>query len=153
MGVGMRIIKTGLFLTALAVLAPSPPESEVASLVQQDGSGRSAFQMVSAAGQTFGDVSGFCSRQPGVCETAQYVAVRLEAKAKYSVRLLYNWANEASSGPRGTSSPAQANGSDSIATGSTIKLASSDAPQFSQNTLKLEDLIPRWRGPIPVKKG
>jgi Family of unknown function (DUF5330) len=152
-GAGMRIIKTGLFLTALAALAPSPPESEVASLVRQGGQGPSGFQMVSAAGQAFGDVSGFCARQPGVCETAQYVAVRLEAKAKYSVRLLYNWANEASSGPGGMSSPAQANGSDSIATGSTIKLASSDAPQFSQNTLKLEDLIPQWRGPTPVKKG
>jgi Family of unknown function (DUF5330) len=153
MGVGMRIIKTGLFLTALAVLAPSPPESEVARLVQQGRSEPSAFQVVSAASKAFGDMSGFCARQPSVCETAQYVAVRLEAKAKYSVRLLYDWANEASSGPGGVSAPALANGSDSIATGSTVKLASSDDSQSSQSTLKLEDLIPQWRGPTPVKKG
>lgn len=154
MGAGMRIIKTGLFLTVLAVLAPSPPESEIARLVQQGGQGPSAFQMISAAGQTFADVSGFCARQPGVCQTAQYVAVRLEAKAKYSVRLLYNWANEASAGPAGVAVPVQADGSDSVVTtSSTIKLASSDDAQSSQSTLKLEDLIPQWRGPAPVKKG
>jgi Family of unknown function (DUF5330) len=153
MGVGMRIVRTVLFLTALAALAPSPPESEIASLVQQGGQGPSAFQMVAAAGQAFGDVSGFCARQQSVCETAQYVVVRLEAKAKYSVRLLYDWANEASSGPGGVAAPAQADGSDRMATGSTVKLASSADSQSSQSTLKLEDLIPQWRGPAPVKKG
>jgi Family of unknown function (DUF5330) len=153
MGAGMRIIRTCLFLTALAVMAQSPPESEMAKFVQQSGQNSSAFQMVSAASQAFGDISGFCARQPGVCETAQYVAVRLEAKAKYSVRLLYNWANEASSGPGSLSSPAQANGSDGMATSSTVKLAVWDDSQSSQNTLKLEDLIPQWRGPTVVKKG
>jgi hypothetical protein len=149
----MRIIRSGLFLAGLGILAPSPPESEIARLAAQAEQAPSAFQMLSAAGQTVADLSSFCARQPSVCETAQYVAVRLEAKAKYSVRLLYDWANEASTGPGLSSHPTQADGADPLVTGSTITLASADETQPSQNTLKLEDLIPRWRGPAPVKKG
>lgn len=140
-------------MAAVAVLAPSPPDDEIARLIAQDEEGPSAFQMISAAGQTVADLGSFCARQPGVCETAQYVAVRLEAKAKYSVRLLYNWANEASSGTAGKSHPIQADGAERLITGSTIKLASAEESKPSQNTLKLEDLIPQWRGPAPVKKG
>lgn len=153
MGAGMRIIKTFFFLAAVAVLAPSPPDDQIASLIEASRQEPSAFQMVSAAGQTFADLGSFCARQPGVCETAQYVAVRLEAKAKYSVRLLYNWANEASTGTGGLVHPTQADGADSLVTGSTMKLASADSAPSSQNTLKLEDLIPEWRGPVPIKKG
>jgi hypothetical protein len=153
MGAGMRIFRSMFFLAAVGVLAPSPPDNEIAKLIAQKGQEPSAFQMMTAAGQTFADLGSFCARQPGVCETAQYVAVRLEAKAKYSVRLLYDWANEASSGPGSISYPAQADGTDRLVTGSTIRLASSDDGKSSQSTLKLEDLIPQWRGPVPIKKG
>jgi hypothetical protein len=152
MGVGMRVIKSVFFLAAAALLAPSPPEDEIAGLIAQNNEEPSAFEMMSAAGRTVADLGSFCLRQPGVCETAQYLAVRLEAKAKFSVRLIYDWANEASSGTGGVPRPAQADGADSLVTGSVIRVASAETGQSSQSTLKLEDMIPEWRGPVPVKK-
>jgi hypothetical protein len=69
------------------------------------------------------------------------VAAKLEAKAKYSVRLIYEWANEASQD--GTALPADRTArADQIVTGSTTLAA-------GRSTLILEDLIPEWRGPAP----
>ena len=45
------------------------------------------------------DAGEFCGRQPMVCVTADFIATKLEAKAKYSAKLIYEWANEASSTP------------------------------------------------------
>ena len=47
--------------------------------------------MFAAAIGTVGDFSGFCTRQPTVCETAHGLLYKLEAKAKYSLHLLYQW--------------------------------------------------------------
>ena len=51
------------------------------------------------ATNTFSDLASFCARQPGVCETAGFVAHKLELKAKYGARLIYEWASEANSTP------------------------------------------------------
>ena len=86
----------------------------------------------------------FCARQPGVCLTADYIAARLEAKAKYGASLIYNWAAEAShidpfSSPAGKSADTVARNGFSFAA-----LEVTTAPQ---NTLTIEDLIPEWRKP------
>jgi hypothetical protein len=75
----------------------------------------------------------------------------LELKAKYGVRLIYEWANEANTTPSSALQPDIADGSDPIETGS-VKLASVKQPPLaSQSTLRLEDLIPVWRGPVSAK--
>jgi hypothetical protein len=68
---------------------------------------------------------------------------RLEAKALYNIGLLYGWAK---SDLAGTVSPLanQAN-ADPIFTGSATKLSG------PKNTLRLDDLIPAWRGPQSSK--
>ena len=64
-------------------------------------------------------------------------------------RLIYDWANEAST-PSAVQ-PEVAKGSDPIETGS-MKLASAKKlRQNSQSTLRLDDLIPVWRGPASAK--
>jgi len=148
-GVDMRIIRTIFVLSGVAAFMPSAPEDvnqaapSVASIENSD-----AGYLVVAA-NTFSDLASFCGRQPGVCETAGFVAHKLELKAKYGVRLIYDWASEAS-----TSSAVQpeiANSSDPIKTGS-MKLASAKRlPKNSQSTLRLNDLIPVWRGPASAK--
>ena len=147
----MRLIRTILLLTGIAVLMPSPPESENSGAVVLASNAAETAGLVTAASQTVSDVSYFCSRQPGVCRTVGYVAAKLEAKAKYSVRLIYEWASEANGQPAPTPYADQANAADPIETGTT--LAAAAASGQSQSTLTVGDLLPEWRGPLPPKKG
>ena len=138
----MRIVRTIILLSAIVILMPSPPESvkQDASLIAANDV--SAPEIFVAATRAASDLGGFCAREPQVCVTASYVAEMLEAKAKYSVRLIYDWANEASSSD--AAAPEQADGVDHLVTSST-KVAV-DEPA-SQNTLKVEDRLPAWRVP------
>lgn len=128
---------------------PNPPVSEQGNGIVAPTA--SSFAYVSAAAETFADVRAFCERRPGVCQTAGHLAVTMEAKAKYSAKLIYEWANDAGAAtPRATALPADLAGADPIATGSVEarpKLAQ------SQSTLKLEDLLTEWTAPPTPKKG
>ena len=148
-GEDMRIIRTIIVLSGVAAFMPSAPEDvnhAAPSVASIDNSDTGYLEVATNA---FSDLASFCARQPGVCETAGFVAHKLELKAKYGVRLIYDWASEAS-----TSSAVQpeiANSSDPIETGS-MKLASAKKlPKNSQSTLRLNDLIPVWRGPASAK--
>jgi hypothetical protein len=143
----MRVVRTIIILGAIAILMPSPPEeSSRASLISSPPD-ITAPQFIHAASRAASDVGAFCGRQPTVCETAGFIAHKLEAKAKYSVKLIYEWANEASSAPLAQ----EAFESDRLATASLPVVADNAGP--SQNTLKVEDLIPDWRDPEPGTKG
>ena len=147
-GVDMRIVRTIIVLSGIAAFMPSAPED-----VNQAAPGVASTELPDSgyfevAANTFSDLTAFCARQPGVCETAGFVAHKLELKAKYGVRLIYDWANEANTP---AVQPEIAKGSDPIETGS-MKLASGKKlPQTSQSTLRLGDLIPVWRGPAKAK--
>ncbi len=147
----MRLIRTILVLSGAGIMMPSPPEDLADTMVQVDAEDVSTLQMVASAGSAFSDAAGFCARQPQVCRTAAYVAGRLEAKAKYSVKLLYDWASDATSDPE---LPAGVQQADQLRTGSTqVALAGAEKGK-GQSTLRIEDLIPEWRGPpAPKKKG
>jgi hypothetical protein len=136
----MRLFRPLFFVAAAFMLMPAPPESELASA----GLRVSAPDLFSAAAGTVSDMGSFCARQPGVCETAGYVAAHMEARAKYGVLLIYRWANEAQDTPIA----GQAQVADPMATGSVKKIASA-----ARNTLRLEDYIPEWRGPKSLAKG
>ncbi len=137
----MRILRAAFFLSVIAVLAPSPPESEVEKALAERESAPSNYEMLSAAGNAVSDVSQFCQRQPDVCRTAKYMVARLEAKAKYSVRMLYEWASDAGTGDLARLPYADQAAADRITTGSTLKLAD----RSDRGTLKPEDLVPAWR--------
>jgi hypothetical protein len=148
-GEDMRIIRTIIVLSGVAVFMPSPPEDVNQAAPTTASTEVSDTGYIQVAANTFSDLASFCARQPGVCETAGFVAHKLELKAKYGVRLIYDWANEANT-PAAVQ-PEMAKGSDPIETGS-MKLASAKRlPQNSQSTLRLGDLIPVWRRPAAAK--
>lgn len=106
---------------------------------------------MAAAAETFSDLRGFCARRPGVCETAGKLAVTMEGKAKYSAKLIYEWANDASQGePRRSVLPPDLAEADPIATGT---MNGDMAEAGTQSTLTLSDLIPEWKAPPKPKKG
>ena len=159
----MRLIKLLLLMSGAAFFLPSPPGEPGA---QGEASAEmSTLAMITSASLAYADVASFCQRQPGVCQTAGYAAARLEAKVKYSVKLAYEWANgpEAPDGKPGTiatvktdraepaSSLSQVK-ADLLTTQSTTAVAEAEVPKEGQSTLKLEDLIPEWRGPSQPKK-
>ena len=148
----MSIIKTTFVVALVAFLMPSPPQntSQLAMKAQQQA-GRQV-DLVSAATDAAADVGSFCQRQREVCRTARYLMWKFEAKAKYGVRLVYEWANEtpaAADMPKGYAN--QAVVVDPITTGSIRKVASNEPSAPSQNTLSLKDLIPAWHGPRSKK--
>ena len=151
-GVDMRIVRTLIVLTGVAAFMPAPPEDVSQAAPQMAGSAASDTGYFEVATRTFSDLASFCARQPGVCETAGFVAHKLELKAKYGARLIYEWASEASSTPSAVP-PDLAMGSDPIET-ATIKLAAAKRlPNNSQSTLRLDDIIPAWRDPGKAKTG
>ena len=119
----MRIIRTFVVLAAAAIFLPSPPEDRLGAMAESDPP---TTELLSAAVSTVADMGDFCSRQSGVCDTAHYLAIKVERKARYNGELLYQWLQEkkASAG-----------------------LPVMDETQPDGNSLKIEDLIPEWRTP------
>jgi Family of unknown function (DUF5330) len=139
----MGLLRNFAVLGAIAFAMPNPPAAE-----QSDGivpPTVSSLAYVSAAAQTFADLKGFCERQVNVCDTAGRIAVTMEAKAKYSAKLIYEWANEAGN-PQASRSPLPKNvvDADPISTGS---LSMAAKHKVSQSTLLLDDLLPAWQEP------
>jgi hypothetical protein len=123
----MHVFKSLLIVAGLAALLPAPKDDTVIELQTP--------AMITAAARAVSDLGEFCANRPGVCDTAAYVAGRIEAKAKYSAILLLEWAGEASRESRN---------------GLPSGLAS--ANHASQSTLVIADLLPDWRPPtIPAK--
>ena len=145
----MRIIRTMILLGAAGLFLPSPPED---LSVQKDAAeGPSAFEMMSSAGATAADAATFCSRQPDVCAVAGYLAGKLERKVVYSAYLLWGWAwDEKATALAGD------DGGGMIAVrveGDVPDPAAAGSPPPGLSTLKLDDLIPEWRGPTANKDG
>jgi len=138
------------FLGGAVFLLPAPPDTPNAGLTGE----ASTPALLASAGDTVADLAGFCERRPGVCVTARQVIGGLEARGKYSVRLIYKWADEDNDSPPlldqdiAVDAPGLTTGSVSVANAGAAKPA-------SVNTLRLEDLIPPWRGPVrrPSKPG
>jgi hypothetical protein len=135
-------------MTGITVFMPSPPDDSNRVAIAGNTADTGYFQV---ATNTYSDLAAFCERQPGVCETAGFVAHKLELKAKYGARLIYEWANEANPTPSTALPPDIAQGSDPIKTGSTKLASTKQTSPASQSTLRLDDLIPVWRGPGSAK--
>ena len=107
----MRILRTILVLTGITVFMPSPPDDSNKVVLAGNTADAGYFEV---ATNTYSDLAAFCERQPGVCETAGFVAHKLELKAKFGARLIYEWANEANPTPPTALQPDIAQGSDPI---------------------------------------
>jgi hypothetical protein len=137
----MRIVRTIFLLAVAAFFMPSPPEERLEASAHS-GDHPPATEFLAAAVSTVADVTDFCTRQAAVCDTAHYLAVKLEGKTKYGIELLYQWANE----PNRLAMPQQAH-DDEAASGRRTDVAVDAADAAGRNTLRLEDLIPEWRAP------
>ncbi len=124
MGLFRKII---LVAGGLAVM-PSPPDAPVDAQHPSDAS------YLAAAVGAASDAMEFCQRRATVCETAGYAAASFEMKAKYSVKLLYEWANR--------EEPAGPEHADVMETGTTAA---------SRGTLAAGDVVPAWKGRDPKK--
>jgi hypothetical protein len=148
----MKILRAAIYLGALAFLLPSPPPGDSslspaslgpASLGVARAAPRSADggDLIAAAIGAVGDVSGFCTRQPTVCDTAHGLLYKLEAKAKYSLHLIYQWV-ESPEQPRPALST-EATLNDPITT-STIAVG---RERPAGDALRPADFLPKWRAP------
>jgi hypothetical protein len=133
----MGVIRTSMLVLAVAVMLPSPPENRQAGT-----------QIVKSAIHAMSDLGVFCTGE-GVCTTAEYVLGRIEAKARYNLNLLYAWASQPAEAFTPLANQASA---DPLTTGSATRLAAGKA-EASQNTLRIDDLIPSWRGPSGSNRG
>jgi hypothetical protein len=89
----MGITKYMLLGLAAFALAPMPPEGAQTGNDARPAATLQTHEMISVAIGTFTDVASFCQRQPQACDAIGNIAAIAEAKAKYSVRLMYEWAN------------------------------------------------------------
>ena len=145
----MGLFRKAIVVGAIVFVMPTPPASENGGVAQATANS-STFAYIAAAVDTMADVKGFCERKPEVCATAQYFASSFEGKAKYSAKLIYEWANESASGRRSASLPADQAASDPIKTGSTPKKLKGSLAENS--TLTMQDLLPEWKGTLKPDK-
>ena len=90
----MGLIRKAIVIGGIIYALPSPPVID--PLVAVPASLQSStFATVAAAAETMADVKGFCERRPQACSTGHYLAVTFEGKARYAVKLAYEWANAA----------------------------------------------------------
>jgi hypothetical protein len=132
----MGAIRTSMLVLAVAVMLPSPPESRQGSL------------LVHSAIRAMSNIGVLCTGKDE-CTTAEYVLGRIEAKARYNLNLLYAWASHPEEDLAPIANQARV---DPIITGSAMRLATGKG-DASQNTLRIDDLIPSWRGPSQAKSG
>jgi hypothetical protein len=93
----------------------------------------------------------FCQRNPNVCVAAGAVAQTVEGKAKYSAKLIYEWANDATGEGKIKNLPANLATADPVQT--SAPPVTSVSLKVSQNTLTVADLVPEWRKPKTLPKG
>jgi len=87
----MGLLRKAVFLGGALYLLPSPPASEMQGA--EPSVQASTFATISAATETMADAKSFCERRPQVCVTGLYLYSKAEAKAKYTAKLAYEWAN------------------------------------------------------------
>ena len=149
----MFVLRTLFWLAVLILILPTGRSADTAAVKPAPEEAYfDAGSAIDAAVATVGDLSSFCTRNPKVCETGTAAAAAFETKAKQGVRMLYDWATGSDDGPNAQPDRAldraAATGlphADAATTGS-FRVAAQSKPK-SQNTLRLEDIIPEWSGP------
>lgn len=143
----MGMLRNIIVVGAAIAFMPSPPPNELGTDSTQTVS---SFAYVAAAAETVADMRSFCQRNPNVCSTASAVAVTMEGKAKYSAKLIYEWANEATSESQPMGMPENTAEIDRIQTGAPPAKPLQIAE--GQNTLTLADVIEPWQKPKGIHR-
>ncbi len=146
----MGLLRKAIFIGGIIFAMPSPPVILQPGQIAQTMPDSTSWTYIAAAADAVADMKSFCDRKPQVCSTAQYLAVTMEGKAKYSAKLLYEWANESTHGQT-AALPQNLAASDPINTG-TIK-PKLRGTLAENSTLKIEDLVPEWHGTLTPDKG
>ena len=82
----MTKTRAAYYLLLIALLMPALPENNSTS--------RAAANMQSASAEQSGDQS-FCENHHGLCGATSYLIHKFEAKARFPIHVLSNWANQA----------------------------------------------------------
>ncbi len=152
----MGLIRKAILIGGVIAAMPSaPPDSADQMQVAAQSSLGAGIAYVSAVGATVSDAKGFCLRQPQVCSTVQYVATSLQGKAKYSARLIYQWANDSAVAAKPEAETGQ------LVAEVPAKPEAAPAPALRKKThvnvadnsdLRIEDLINDIHGTLPPSK-
>jgi hypothetical protein len=153
----MGLIRKAILVGGVIAAMPSaPPDIADPAQVAAQSSLGASIAYVSAVGATVSDAKGFCMRQPQVCSTAQYFATSLQGKAKYSARLIYQWANDSAVAAKPEAETGQL-----VAEAPTKPEGVTPPPPLRKKThvnvadnsdLRIEDLINDMRGTLPPAK-
>ena len=135
----MRIIRTFLVLGGIAVFLPAPPGDQISG--SQEERPAAPQGLLATTALAVADLFDLCIEGDWTCDLAGRSAAHLESKIKYSVWLAYDWAVTPS--PRARLQVGDA--------GNGTSSSVSSSPDTS--TLRLDDMVPAWRGPAPQNKG
>ena len=135
----MRIIRTLLVLGGIAVFLPAPPDDQISE--SQEERPAAPQGLLATTAFAVADLFDLCVEGDWTCDLAGRSAAHLESKVKYSVWLAYDWAVTPS--PRARLQVGNA--------GNGTSSSVSSSPDTS--TLRLDDMVPAWRGPAPQNKG
>lgn len=146
----MGLIRKAIFMGGIIFAMPSPPATMQADQTAQVMPDSTSWTYIAAAADTVSDLKSFCERKPQVCTTAQYIAGSVEGKARYSARLVYEWANESAKGQSVSLPEITA----SVEPNTTVILKNKLRGTIGDNfTLKMEDRVPAWHGTLAPEKG
>lgn len=93
----MGLLRKAIVLGGILYMLPTPPATE--EVAGEPSLQTSTIATLSAATEAVADARNFCGRRPQVCETGLYLYSKAEAKALYSAKLAYEWANAPSAKP------------------------------------------------------
>jgi Family of unknown function (DUF5330) len=140
----MGMLRTLIVLGAGFALLPSPPPADTPPGAEPQAG---AISYVAAAAETMADMRSFCQRNPNLCATAGSLANSVEGKAKYSAKLIYEWANGKPVDVRTVDLPEDL----ASAAETTASIRGALHEDDPQNTLTLADLEPEWQAPVRRK--
>lgn len=86
----MGLLRKAVVLGGILYALPTPPAT--VDVAGEPSLQASTIATLSAATEAVADARTFCGRRPQVCTTGLYLYSKVEAKAKYSAKLAYEWA-------------------------------------------------------------
>ncbi|RPH69534.1 MAG: hypothetical protein EHM74_05765 [Hyphomicrobiales bacterium] len=137
----MRIVRTLLVLGGIAVFLPAPPGDHPTG--SQEERPAAPQGLLATTALAVADLFDLCAEGDWTCDLAGRSAAHLESKVKYSAWLAYDWAVTPS--PRARLEVGDA--------GDGTSSSDSSASMPNASTLRLDDMVPAWRGPAPQNKG
>lgn len=131
----MFFVKAAFWITVVILLLPS--------------NGHERLAMYTTVQQTVADIGGFCTRNPDVCEKTSSIASGIVHKLKTTADAIEDMLRDAGIGARGSSEQSSYQPSDYRGTprGGWVGDDPRTTASLPGDTLRSDDLRPRWQGP------